>query len=68
MILDEFEGQTLLMKTVYERHSVDTPYIKRNYKDVLIKLEGKDIIKASKHKRGTFGDSVEVTFPRKRRR
>lgn len=29
MIVNEFAGQTLNMKEIYERHSVDTPYIKK---------------------------------------
>lgn len=68
MLLNEFAGQTHKMKEIYEQHSEDTPYIKKNYKNALLKLEEKDIIKSSKHRSGTFGDSVEITFPRRKRR
>ena len=27
------------MKQIYEQHSVDTPFIRRNYKDALLALE-----------------------------
>lgn len=64
-ILDKFAGKKCRMIDVYTEHSVDTPYIKKNYKEALLTLEEKGIIKASKHKRGTFGDGVEVTFPKK---
>jgi three-Cys-motif partner protein len=63
MLLDAFAGQTLTMLDIYEQHSVDRPYIKKNYKEVLMKLWESKKISASKHRKGTFGDSVCVTFP-----
>ena len=67
MLLDEFAGQTLTMKEVYEKHNVGKPYIERNYKDALLKLEkrGQIITEPSKRRKGTFGDKVIVTFPPK---
>lgn len=65
MLLDTFEGQTLTMYQIYEKHSVDRPYIKKNYKDVLYKLEEDGKIMASNHRRNSFADDVEVTFPSK---
>jgi len=67
MLLTEFAGQTLSMKQIYESHHVNRPYISKNYKDALKKLEedGKIIAHppASKRKKGSFGDDVQVTFP-----
>ncbi|MFC1844825.1 three-Cys-motif partner protein TcmP [Thermodesulfobacteriota bacterium] len=71
MLLDEFSGQTLTMKNIYERHNVGRRFIKKNYKDVLSQLEKDSKIKAdppmSKRRviKGelTFADRVEVTFP-----
>jgi hypothetical protein len=64
----EFAGQTLTMKHIYERHSVGRPYIERNYKDALISLERKRRIKADppadQRRTSTFGDKVRVIFPR----
>jgi hypothetical protein len=42
-----------------------TPYVKRNYKDVLLRLEAEGKIQAqpAKRRKGTFGDDVIVTFP-----
>jgi three-Cys-motif partner protein len=63
MLLDTFAGQTLTMQNIYEQHNVDRPYTKKNYKDVLMKLEEAKKISASTHRKGTFGDTVRVTFP-----
>jgi hypothetical protein len=41
------------------------PYIKKNYKDVLVELEEEGKITASSHRKGTFADSVMAIFPRK---
>ena len=63
MLLQEFAGQTLTMHKIYEQHNVNRPYIKKNYKDVLKQLERQQSVITSPHRRGTFGDKVEVTFP-----
>jgi three-Cys-motif partner protein len=63
MLLLDFAGQTLTMKSIFERHNVDRPYIKKNYKEALMKLEEAKKIAATKHRQGTFGDTVKVTFP-----
>lgn len=63
MLLEEFAGQTLTMKEIYEQHNIDRPYIKKNYKKVLLNLEEEKRISASTHRKGTFGDDVSVTFP-----
>ncbi len=65
MLLRDFAGQTLTMQEIYEQHNVDKPYIKRNYKDVLLQLEEQQRIQTdpSKRQKDTFGDKVRVTFP-----
>jgi len=73
MLLNEFQGQTITMRLIYERHCVDKPYIKPNYKSILTKMEAASKIKvnppaAGRPKRqgvATFGDEVVVTFPRR---
>lgn len=69
MLLGEFAGQRLPMKQIYERHSVDKPYIKSNYKKALTNMEIASKIKADPpagdRRRETFGDGVVVTFPRR---
>ena len=63
MLVEEFAGQTLSMLEIYKQHNIDTPYVKKNYKDVLCELEKEGKITAPKHKKNTFGDSVRATFP-----
>ena len=63
MLLQEFAGQSLKMIDIYQRHNVDRPYIKSNYKHALIKLEEEKKIESSPHRQGTFGDQVIATFP-----
>ncbi|HLW30747.1 MAG TPA: three-Cys-motif partner protein TcmP [Aequorivita sp.] len=67
-LLNTFRGSKLTMKEVYEKHNVDTPYIKKNYKDVLRKLYKENYIKAASPKgkpprKDTFGDKMLITFP-----
>lgn len=76
MLLQQFAGQTLAMLEVFEKHNIDTPYIKKNYKDVLTKMEQEGTITAqpphtARPKRKgeiTFADAVRVTFPSKPKR
>ncbi len=71
MLLEAFAGRTLAMKNIFETHHIGTPYIKKNYKDALRKLEAEEKVKTSPpaNKRRiqqgqiSFGDSVIVTFP-----
>lgn len=65
MLLSDFAAQTLTMKQIYEKHNVGKPYIKANYKSVLLQLESEGKIQAdpSERRKGTFGDDVKVTFP-----
>lgn len=72
MLLTEFAGQQLTMCETYERHNVGRPYIKSNYKKVLIQMEAAKKITADPpgeqrpKKKGewTFADDVIVTFPK----
>ncbi len=68
MLLSEFAGRTCSMEEIYEKHSVDRPYIKSNYKEVLkiMVKNGKITAKkpdGSKPRKGTFAEDVLATFP-----
>ena len=67
MLLVEFAGRTMTMQQVFASHHVGRPFLSRNYKAVLKKLEEEGKITASppaaKRKANTFADSVQVTFP-----
>lgn len=60
-----FAGQSLSMIAIYHRHNLDTPYVKKNYKEALLNLEKARRISVDRPNRpaGTFGDNVVVTFP-----
>ncbi|MCP3163541.1 three-Cys-motif partner protein TcmP [Myxococcus qinghaiensis] len=70
-LASDFSGQQLTMAQVFERHHVGTPYIKRNYKEALRRLEAKGLVQASPtaadrpSRKGevTFADDVLVKFP-----
>ncbi len=68
MLLTSFAGQTLTTREIYEQHSVDLPYIMKNYKDVLANLEknGVILVKGRKSNRG-FADDIIVTFPSRKK-
>lgn len=65
-LLRDFAGKRLRMREIYEKHSVDRPYIARNYKEALCALEAEGLIcaspPASERRSGTFSDKVLVSF------
>lgn len=69
MLLEHFAGQTLTMDEVFERHNVDRPFVSKNYKDALQRLEAKGAISATpsaaERRKNTFAGHVKVTFPRR---
>jgi three-Cys-motif partner protein len=72
VLLNDFAGETLTMRQVYERHCVGTPFIDTNYKRALINLEAQEKVRVEPpanerpKRKGevTFADHVRVTFPR----
>jgi len=69
MLLDEFKGKSLTMIDIFRRHNVGKPFIEKNYKEVLYKMEETGLIKAkpplTARRKGTFADNVLVIFPEK---
>jgi len=68
MLLQQYAGQSIDFTKLYEEHSVDKPYIKKNYKDVLRALyDGKKITALNPRtqklpRNGTFSDEMRITF------
>ena len=66
-LLRDFAGQELSVRDLYELHSVDRPYVLKNYKDVLSQLEenGKVSVRSlmGSRRKGTFADHLLVRFP-----
>ncbi len=73
MLRCHFAGQALTMQQIYQQHSIDRRYVKKNYKAALLNLEQAGHISAdpplkakapAKGRRsGTFADTVLVTLP-----
>lgn len=67
VLLNRFAGRTVTIDQIYKQHNVDTPYVKKNYREVLLKLEASRKIvtypSAENRKKGTFSSKVRVTFP-----
>ena len=68
MLLHQYAGNTIDFKQLYEEHSVDKPYIRRNYKEVFKALleDGKITAVNAKTgfspRKGTFSDDMRITF------
>lgn len=66
-LLATFAGREVNFTQIYETHSVDTPYIDKNYREILKQLENEGVInvRSTKGKRraGTFADHVLIKFP-----
>lgn len=73
MLLTAYADRQLTVRQIYEEHNVGRPYILKNYKDVLKRLEtdGKIRVDPPADKRRsrkgevTLGDETKVTFPRR---
>jgi hypothetical protein len=66
-LLSVFTGRQLCLDDIYRQHSVDTPYVRKNYRDMLLALEDEGMIsvRSTKGKRRgrTFPEHVLITFP-----
>ena len=66
-LLIRFAGESLTVKTIFDKHNVGTDFIKPNYKKVIIWLEEEARVTCepgiSSRPKGTCADRVQVTFP-----
>ncbi|WP_022730008.1 three-Cys-motif partner protein TcmP [Fodinicurvata sediminis] len=66
-LLMKFAGQEVTLNHIYQTHSVDTPYVKKNYKAVIEELEEGGVVSVNstkgKRRRGTYPDHVLIKFP-----
>lgn len=69
MLLMDCAGKSFVIKVLFESHSVGKPYVLKEYKEVLcrMELEGKVVFDSGgkKRKAGTLGPNVRITFPRR---
>jgi three-Cys-motif partner protein len=68
MLLREFSGKILSVDEIYKQHSVGKPYVLKNYKETLKRLEAEEKILAnppsSARKKDTMADKVIIAFPK----
>ncbi len=75
LICAEFAGRRMSVEEVFDEHNVGTPYVLRNYKDALIKLEDRGRVYANptadvrprRKGRVTMANHVQIVFPREDR-
>lgn len=67
MLLADFAGQTVQLEPLFERHSVGKPYVLKNYRDVLCRMEQEGKVRMEPpcppRRKGTIGKSVKIIFP-----
>ena len=65
-LLERYRGRRMTFNSLYEEHSVDTPYIRQNYRETLKGLEEEKLIVAESitgKRRGlTYPEHVEIKF------
>ncbi len=70
MLTQKYAGKTIGFLDLYQEHSVDRPYVKKNYKDVLQKMYNQGIVQAWSKRTGkpprahTFSDEMIIRFVR----
>ena len=68
MLMEQYHGRTIDFLQLYEEHSVDRPYIKKNYKEVLRTMLDAGLINAvnpinnNPPRKGSFSDEMRITF------
>jgi three-Cys-motif partner protein len=66
-LLIDFSGRRMNLESIYEVHSVDKQYVRKNYRTVLLELENEGkvtVLSPGKQRRkGTFPSHVEIRFP-----
>lgn len=67
MLLKDFAGRTARRDDIYKEHSVDRPFLKRNYSAALGELEKKGLVtvkRPPRGRKGTYGKDTMISFPR----
>lgn len=63
-LLNDFAGRTLTMRQIYEKHSVDKPFLSKHYKQALQNLHAQGAVEASpRPRKNSFADRISVSFP-----
>ena len=65
-LLRRYAGRRLEVRQIVEEHNVGTPFIPKNYKDVLLKMEAEgrvECVGKSRRTPGTMADENVIVFP-----
>jgi three-Cys-motif partner protein len=67
-LLKDYKGQSITLDKLYRKHSINTPFVIQNYKEVLINLLADNIIQAvgkngKLPRKGTFAEHNMIIFP-----
>lgn len=67
MLLDDYAGKSISVKKIYENHSIGTPFLMKNYKDVIKSMEnnGEVVVidpEKKKRRKGTLADKLIIKF------
>ncbi len=69
LLLRDCAGQTLAMEDLYESHSVGKPYVIKNYREVLCRMEQEGKVTMDRpcppRRKNTLAADVKITFPRR---
>jgi hypothetical protein len=69
MLLDNFAGKTVQMESLYESHSVGRPFVLKNYREVLCRMEQEKKVTMDRpsppRKKNILAPDVSITFPRR---
>lgn len=67
MLLSDCAGTTTGLEKLFENHSVGKPYVIKNYRDVLCRMEQEGKIRMNPpcppRRKGTIGKDVKIIFP-----
>jgi three-Cys-motif partner protein len=69
LLLADCAGKTLSRKALYESHSVGKPYVLKNYREVLCRMEQEGKVKMEPpcppRRKNSLAETVLITFPRR---
>ncbi len=67
MLLADYSGKTVGLNELFEVHSIGKPFVRKNYRDVLCRMEQEGKVQMDPpcppRRRGTIGENVKVIFP-----
>ena len=66
LLLRDYAGHTVGINELFQLHSVGKPYVKKNYRDVLCRMEQEGKVRMEPpcppRRKGTIGEKVTMTF------